>query len=417
MVGGGGLLQLVAVGKQDVFLTGNPQTTFFKTVYRRHTNFAIESQPMYFDGTPNFGGKITCLVPRRGDLLGQVILEVTLPKINIPDNTDSVSYVNSIGHALIQEISLEIGEQEIDKQTGEWMEIWSNLTTVDSKKYGFYNMIGKVDSYVPPDNYGPIKLYIPLQFWFCKTPGLYLPLLALQYHPVRVVLTLRKLQDLFYIPNMTINCSTQVVTAGGLDIMLWGDYVYLDKEERRHFVKNTHEYLIEQVQYTANPQSIPKNNITQTIRLEFNHPIREMIWVLSRKRNQNYHEWFNYSSLSLEEEGVRTDLLANALLQLDGYDRFQVREAGYFRLVQPWQFHSVIPNDDFIYLYSFALRPEDLQPTGSMNASRIDNIVLQLGMNQNLTADERGDIDVMVYVKNHNVLRIAEGFGGVLFTV
>ena len=372
---------------------------------------------MYFDGTPNFGGKITCLVPRRGDLLGQVFLEVTLPPIQIPGNTDPVSYVNSIGHALIQEISLEIGEQEIDKQTGEWMELWSNLTTTDSKKYGFYDMIGKVDGYVPPEIYGPTKLYIPLQFWFCKTPGLHLPLLALQYHPVRIVLTLRKLQDLFYIPNMVINCSTQVTAIGNPDIMLWGDYVYLDKEERRHFVKNTHEYLIEQVQYTASPQSIPKNNITQTIRLEFNHPIREILWLISRKINQQYHEWFNYSSLSLEEQGRRTDLLGTALIQLDGYDRFQVRDAGYFRLVQAWQHHTVIANNEFIYLYSFALRPEDLQPSGSMNASRIDSLVLQVGMNTNLTAEQRGDVDVMVYAKNHNVLRIAEGFGGLLFTV
>ena len=417
MVGGGGLLQLIAVGKQDVFLTGNPQTTWFKSVYRRYTNFAIESQPMYFDGTPDFGGKITCLVPRRGDLLGQVFLEINLPAIQIPGGTDPVSYVNSIGHALIQEISLEIGEQEIDKQNGEWMEIWSSMTTPDSHKYGFYDMIRRTDGYVPPENYGPLKLYVPLRFWFCKTPGLYLPLLALQYHPVRIVITLRKLNQLFYIPNMVDNCNQQVVKNGQIDMMLWGDYVYLDKEERRHFVSNAHEYIIEQVQYLANPLSIPKINTTASVRIEFNHPIREFFWVFSRKINQQYHEWFNFSSLSLEEQGYRKDLLATALLQLDGYDRFMARDAGYFRLVQAWQHHTAIPNDDYIYLYSFAISPEDLQPSGSMNASRIDSIVLQLTMNTDLTADQRGDMDVHVFATNHNVLRIAEGYGGLVFTV
>ena len=118
MTGGGGLLQLVAMGKQDVFLTGNPQITWFKMVYRRHTNFAIESQPMYFDGDPDFGKKLTCLVPRRGDLLGGVFLDVSLPALTLASTGAPVSYVNSIGHALIKEISIEIGEQEIDKQTG-----------------------------------------------------------------------------------------------------------------------------------------------------------------------------------------------------------------------------------------------------------------------------------------------------------
>jgi hypothetical protein len=160
MVGQGGLLQLVAHGKQDVFLTGNPQMTWFKMVYRRYTNFAIESQPMYFDGTPDFGKRITCLVPRRGDLLGQIILEVTLPAITLT-NGSAVSYVNSIGHALIQEITVEVGEIEIDKQNGEWMEIWSNYTTTSDKQTAFYNMIGKVDGFSPPTLFGPSKL----TFW------------------------------------------------------------------------------------------------------------------------------------------------------------------------------------------------------------------------------------------------------------
>jgi Major capsid protein N-terminus/Large eukaryotic DNA virus major capsid protein len=419
MVGQGGLLQLVALGKQDVFLSGNPQMTWFKMVYRRYTNFAIESQPMYFDGTPDFGKRITCNVPRRGDLLGQVVLEVTLPAL-ILTTGEAVSYVNSVGHALIQEITLEIGEQQIDRQNGEWMEIWSNYTTTTDKQTGFYNMIGKVDGYSPPTLFGPLKLYIPLRFWFCKNPGMALPLVALQYHPIRINLTLRPLNQLFFSQNLGVlrgdACNgLEVKPASITDLMLWGDYVYLDVDERRRFVSNAHEYLIEQIQYTP-PIPIAPGASSGSLRLEFNHPIRELFWYIQRDDMAQYHEYFNYSSLATYEIGNRQDMLQDAVLQLDGQDRFQIRDAGYFRLVQPWQYHTVIPEDYFLYSYSFALRPEDIQPSGSMNASRMDSIVLQVNINTSLIND-LGNIHSRVYAINHNVLRIAEGFGGVLFTI
>jgi hypothetical protein len=373
---------------------------------------------MYFDGDPDFGKRLSCLVPRRGDLLGPVFLEVTLPAIYLSSNGVATNYVNSIGHALIQEISIEIGEQEIDKQTGEWMEIWSDLTTTSEKKSGFYDMIGKVDGYVPPTGSlpGPLKLYIPLQFWFNKNPGLYLPLLALQYHPVRINITLRPLQQLFYSGELVTNCDTTTVNPAKItSMMLYGDYVHLDVEERRRFVSTAHEYLIEQVQYTP-ALGVPASVTSVPLRLEFNHPLRELIWVIKRDIMDSYHEWFNYSSLSISETGRRTDMLAAAILQLDGMDRFQERDAGYFRLVQAWQHHTVIPSDDFIYTYSFALKPEELQPSGSLNASRIDNLVLMLTMNQT-TTPPRGNCTARVYGLNHNVLRVVDGFGGLLFTI
>lgn len=416
MVGQGGLLQLVALGKQDVFLTGNPQMTWFKMVYRRYTNFAIESQAMYFDGTSDFGKRITCLVPRRGDLLSQVILEVTLPALTLTTG-EAVSYVNSIGHALIQEITLEVGEQEIDRQNGEWMEIWSNYTTTTDKQTGFYNMIGKVDGYSPPTLFGPLKLYIPLRFWFCKNPGMALPLIALQYHPVRINLTMRPLSKLFFTQNLTTpECTRLEVKPVSIEsMMLWGDYIYLDVEERRRFVSNTHEYLIEQTQYTSQIPIAP-GATTSSLRIEFNHPIRELFWYIQRDDMLRYHEYFNYSSLGTYEIGNRQDMLQDAVLQLDGFDRFQLRDAGYFRLVQPWQYHTVIPEDFFVYSYSFALRPEDAQPTGSMNASRMDSIVLQISLNP-ASVNAVGTLHSRIYATNHNVFRVADGFGGVLFTV
>ena len=140
--------------------------------------------------------------------------------------------------------------------------------------------------------------------------------------------------------------------------------------------------------------------------------------MLQRDLMAQYHEWFNFSSLATHEEGIRVDLLSTAYLQLDGQDRFNARDAGYFRLVQPWQYHTAVPNDEFIYLYSFALRPEDQQPSGSMNASRIDTITLNTAITPDTSlVPARGNATIRVYALNHNVLRVVNGFGGLVFTV
>lgn len=446
MPGGGGLLQLVAQGKQDVFLTGNPQITWFKMVYRRYTNFAIESQTIYFDGDPDFGKRVTALVPRRGDLLGPIIMEVVLPYVQMSDGSSGV-YVNSTGYSLIEEVSLEIGEQEIDKQTGEWMQIWSSLSTSASQIDALNNMVGRVDGLNQPPiiipspscsvggyKYGAIKLYIPLQFWFNKNPGVYLPLIAMQYHPIRINMKFRDLASMIANPNTADSCGTlQPLPTKIVDVRLWGDYVYLDREERRRFVANTHEYLIEQIQYTPNI-SIPEGVNMLNARLEFNHPIRELIWVAQREQMKTTHEWFNFGSTSANEAGISRDILQDGTLQIDGYDRFDARDAGYFRLVQPYQYHTRTDVKNFIYVYSFALRPEEMQPSGSLNASRIDNMNLMLNFRPDsnepttLTINgqqvvnpayvpNRGKAHVVVYAKNHNVLRVVNGFAGLLFKI
>jgi len=450
MPAGGGLLQLVATGKQDLFLTGNPQISFFKMVYRRHTNFAMESQAMYFDGTPNFGQRITCLIPRRGDLLGKVYLEVVLPQIK-DTSGNPLSYTNSIGHALIQEITFEVGEQEIDRQTGEWMEIWTQLTTPHGQRMTLNEMLGRVEPYnlidiQPSAQSDGLHLLIPLQFYFCQNPGMYLPLLALQYSPIRINITLRPLQQLFWVPppippttqegwmpacSVQVSCTTPITS-----MVLWGDFVYLDVEERRRFVSETHEYIIEQVQYTP-PYAITANQTTATVPIEFNHPIKEFLFVVQRDSMENRNEWFNYSNLAIGEytpqailpyvnsnaPAARLDLIATAKLQLDGYDRFMERTPQYFRLQQPYEHHTTTPVNSFIYNYSFALRPEDAQPTGTMNASRIDSMVWQIQMNTILSNptlpawQQRGNCHVVVYARNYNVFRVINGFGGLLFTI
>jgi hypothetical protein len=428
MTQGGGLLQLVAQGKQDIFLTGNPQVTWFKMVYRRYTNFSMEQQVIPFDSQPDFGRRTTVLLPRKGDLLGALWLEIALPAIKDSVTGLPLSYPNSVGHSLIQEVSIEIGEQEIDKQTGEWMELLSNLTITSEKLDGWNAMIGKTaganqgnkpSSQV--NQFGPLFLYIPLRFWFCKNPGLFLPLLAIQYHPIRINITLRSLDQMFVVDNPTATpCVQSANSASITNMTLYGDYVHLDTEERRRFVANAHEYLIEQVQYTPNI-SIDATATTVQIPMEFNHPLRELYWVVQRSAAVNAHQWFNYTNVAIGEPNIGAphayqNLINTALLRIEGYDRFDMRNADYFRLVQPFQYHTAIPKNDYIYSYSFALKPEDVQPSGSLNASRIDTITLQLQMNA-AVVPARGSATVRIYGLNHNVLRIVDGFGGLLFRI
>jgi hypothetical protein len=415
------LLQLVARGRQDVYLTGEPQFTFFKHVYRRHTPFAIESIPIEFDGNADFGQRISCLIPRKADLLGPLFLEIDLPPLPqplpqpSPNDGPTNFWVNDIGHAIIKDVSIEIGDKEIDKHTGEWLNIWGELTTPVGKRDGYYNMVGHWPDYPPISSVAaqPLHLSIPLRFWFCNTIGAALPLIALQAHPVRLIIHLRPFRELWWSSAMENNCGACIPWSyspvSPSRIQLFGDYYFLEKEERQRFASAEHEYLIDQLQISP-PQSVSAGTTHTNCSLMFNHCCKEFIWVVQRDAMQCANEWFNYSS---DYFGSVTgdDLLTSAMLRLDGYDRFYQRNAVYFRRTQPYQYHTNVP-DNFIYLYSFALRPEEHQPSGTMNASKIDDIILSLRFPAALSTDQR---TVSVFAVNYNILRIIGGLGGLAF--
>jgi hypothetical protein len=416
------LLQLAARGRQDVYLTGSPQFTFYKHVYRRYTPFAIESIPIEFDGTADFGRRISLIIPRKADLLSAMFLEVDLPAL--PVTNPQRYWVNDIGHALIEDISIEIGDKEIDKHTGEWLQIWSSLTMTAEKREGFNEMIGHFNVY-PPLSSSPQKLTIPLRFWFCNTIGAALPLIALQAHPIRIIIHLRRFQELWWSTEIQTVVCPQIDPVSIARIQLFGDYIFLDSDERKRFAANEHEYLITQLQYTP-ALSIPAGVHRMNVMLPFNHCCKEFIWVFQQERMRQGHEWFNFSNRLTAGGGEpfdASDIMKSAILKLDGYDRFYERGAPYFRITQPYQYHTAIPND-FIYLYSFSLRPEEEQPSGSINCSKIDDIVLHVTL-QGESCDDVNliinpstasyDRTVVVYAPNYNVLRIVGGLGGIAF--
>ena len=399
----GGLLQLVAYGKQDRHLIGSPQITFFKMVYKRHTNFSIESRIIDFKENLEFGKTLSCVLPRNGDLINNVTLQVELPILE-----DSFGYVNNIGHALIEEVWIEIGSTKIDLHYGDWMNIWSELTTNQNKKNGLNTMLGKVSftSFDASDNKGG-KYMIPIYFWFCGNNGLSLPIVALQYHDVELKVKIRPFKDL-WVPTTFGDKPTNKYNPINCNFLV--DYIYLDNSERKKFAQDKHEYLIKQLQINKN-NFISEGSGTKMVDLNFNHPVTELIWVIQRgdvalKRDNGGSDWFNYSDSLTAPFG---DPLISAQLKFNGTDRTIELDPQYLRLYQPYMRHTSIP-DSFIYVYSFALNPELSQPTGSCNFSRFDSTQLILNLKKDLP-----NCSIKIYATNYNILRIMCGLGGLAY--
>jgi hypothetical protein len=389
---GGGLLQLVAYGAQDVYLTGNPQITFFKVVYRRHTNFSIESIIQSHNGTVGFGSRMTCQISRNGDLLHKLYLQV-----EISGTTGKVIKTQNLGHYIIKTAEVEIGGQLIDRQYGIWMQIWNELTLPSGKKDGFNKMIGNYNHtnshHTIVDNVNS-KLYIPLEFWFCRNVGLALPLIALQYHEVKININFNDLTKSY--------ASTADAAAEDSDLKLssaalWADYIFLDTDERRRFAQLSHEYLIEQVQFTGS-ESADAGSKTR-LKMSFNHPVKELVWVNMDDTEQNKKDWCVWQQQTTDK----------VELQLNGNDRFAPRDPKYFTLVQPYQHHTNIPVAKNIGVYSFALKPEEHQPSGTLNMSRIDTA--QITIPQSAAAG-----NIYLFAHSYNVLRILSGMGGLAYS-
>jgi len=433
---GGGLMQLAAYGSQDVYLTTNPEITYFKAVYRRYTNFSMESIVQLVDGNINFGGNVTIVVARNGDLLGNMVLQVSLPNVSTyivsPSSYSYLGWMQSVGNYLIKYISIEIGGQQIDEQYGKWMDIWSELNLSGAQLNGYGTMVGKNFNNAVWQPYDPSvepgsRLMIPLLFWYCRNPGLAIPIIALQYHEIKLKITFENFNNLI----VAINNGQYVTPVlNGLtpplsnNFAIWNNYYFLDTTERRKFAQNPHEYLVEQV------QSQTGNVITSTgenfIRLNLNHPTKELIWVFNR----------NGTSAPQNDFSIGTDLIPNGTpaqfapmysfkLILNGTDRFKERYAEYFRLNQNYDHHTKTPGN-YIYTYSFSLRPEEHQPSGTCNFSRIDTAQLNFFLRNsstspgNLDGSPQENYDELpsytLFAPSYNILRIMGGMGGLAYS-
>lgn len=461
---GGGFLQLAAYGAQDLYLTGNPQMTYFRTIFKRYTNFSVENCRQYFHGNLNFGQRIYCQIERIGDLMSETFLVVKLPSLEPYFNSETNTkfyWTSAIGHALIQSIEVEIGGKVIDRQYGIWMNIWTELTIKFDQLVGFDQMIGKsLNQNKYYDKIGEVRLYVPLYFWFCRDIGSALPLIALQNHEVRINLNIRNVRELIVSSTNNYDCGKANLSFNDIkieEIFLYVDYIYLDDHERKWFAQNQHEYLIEQLQmnqsilYTRGVKDdpsaltsdvnletcpVPISETTPTqpgcapiitehlVQLDFNHPVIEFIWVfqnsdiLAIDENGKYggNQWFNYDIKNFceKDSGLFDEFeeytMNSATLYIEGKERFEERDGKYFKNVINFQRHESIPTKD-IYCYSFSLKPEQLQPSGSCNYSRIDNSHFIFKINR-----EMQNPFFTIFARNYNVLRIKKGMAGVAYS-
>ena len=546
-------MQLVAYGAQDVYLTGSAQITFFKVVYRRHTNFSVEPIPQTFNGAPEFGRTVTCTINRSGDLITNMYAAIKLRAVSGGEvDSDNFGYVRRVGLAIVQHYKIEIGGTKLDEQYGDWLNIWYELSHKVGQERGFSRMVGDVPELTDINKNGKptYQLYVPLQFWFNRNNGLALPLIALQYHDVRITIDFRSAAQCVNIP---VGGATPAIAMDEAQLVI--DYVYLDSEERKRFAQASHEYLFEQLQFTGS-ESIA--GITNKYRLNFNHPSKFLVWAPHLEKYSNANDYIAYTTgndweaareryakvmwlatragltapatnsdvytvvsasanlgevvapdvatwaagsdisnkvtaqaifstdisgsspamtatldnvvlltnnftiedLSLtvgnaiEAMGTPTTVATNfvdansftvvdhfnygnnidrsdnpvvaAKLQLNGSDRFQERDGHYFNYVQPFQHFSNTPADG-MNVYSFALKPEDHQPSGTCNFSRIDNATLNLRLG---SKNKDGDSSYLsssiggsnsnsllnIYTVNYNVLRVMSGMAGAAYS-
>lgn len=441
----GGIVQLAAFGAQNMLLNGNPSVSYFKKVYKTHTNFAMESMRVPFNKNEmrfNDASKLIAKIGRNSDLIQDIYFSFELPVIRkriVRDTSnrivgDDFRYIKNIGEAIIDNYYIYIGGTIVDKQYGEWLHIWNELSLKSSKRYGYDKLIGNVPELYTPDPFNRLnnnaiqvdkqRIYVPLKFWFNKNPGLALPLIALQYHEVEIHIELRPYKEIFTVNQKRPSMWSDYFQGEVLNITpyLEVNYIFLDSYERNYFAINAQDYLIEQV------VRIPVYDVKQfeMTELTLQNPVKEIIWVLKRNDAESNNMFFEYYDYDYEEsmeymegdtcicEHIRTnkEIMKNAKLVLNGLDRFDEKEASYFNLIQPYQHHTVIPKMG-IYVYSFSLFPEQFQPSGSCNMSRINKIQLKT---ETILTPSDYKYDMYVYVTNYNFLRITAGLAGLAFS-
>ncbi len=519
----GGIIQLVAYGKEDLVLTHKPQITFFKIMYRRHTNFAMEEEEHSFLTLPTFGGTYTCIVPRSGDLINRMALKICLPEIPTFQNVQGLdpltkfAWARNIGHVLIKSVSLEINDKIIDKHYGEWMNIWSNLVYPSSD--GFDKMIGNVpELYNFTNGKNRYILFIPLYFWFCRGSCLSLPIVAMQFCDIKLIVEFAEFNECHLIsPTHSIECTNNIVNNNsyeylyqqapdGIDrfglfvkydiakklmyyssvgdslfigetqtqpnnyniisashgypirpkidaksithmyrtlkninidkVSLLINYVYLEDEERQQIVNTSHDYLIEQLYYTPNKQISGPNC---KIKLTIDQPCKMLIWVTQldyiKKSNDHYNYTDNHVRKTLYDNAITNpntkrlydnvlvnntigkSLLSTIGLMLNSKLRLNVSTNEFHEYVQPYQ-HSKSHLLPGVGMYSFALFPTDIQPSGTTNMSQIELIELIIRISptvsQYINTTKKGKI--RAYALCYNVMRIVYGLNSTVFT-
>jgi hypothetical protein len=504
----GGIMQLIFQGAQDLYLTGNPTMTFFKTVYKRYTQFGTEYITLPFDPIPSFTPtqmtKATCKIDRNADLLHDTYLTYDLPAM-YTNNMIPFGWVEELGTRIIQEITIRVDGFVIDTQRGDFMKIFSDIHFNGSKKAQWLRCIGgesfmlnsgqnlsnDITSQTIAIN--ARRLYIPLLFWYCLNSGLSIPLIALQYNELYIDCTFAPLNELIRIGNplvspkqlfgdyqnsdFNINIRNYLLSLGydqtnvfyyftqnnwQSNANLLCDYVYLGDDERKMFAQTSHEYLITQVQFNLFQGLKAGPNYLETT---FNHPVKEVIWFLTLDNLDQYNNWYNFTGLQgnksfeyyqsqLKYYGLQhfyepelsyikenfTDFVNSVKAQsvykltpeqtqtyfgnyysimqtaqpvFNNNDRMEIEDHDFYANLQLFKYHTGYTPQG-LYILSFALNPEEHQPSGTQNFSRLDYQEFRINIFNTYPIEQR--FDCYMYAINYNVFRIVGGMGSTVFS-
>ena len=546
----GGIIQLVAYGKEDIFLTHDPQITMFKMMYRRHTNFSREDICQEFLTKPDFGKRSTCVLTPEADLIYRTSIRIKLPTIPkssktahqslFDDNIEQkVAWVRKLGFAMIKNVEIEIDGEVVDRHYGEWMYIWASLTTRNITDGGLDRLIGDIpELYEFTDGKDSQTIYVPLYFWFCRSPGLALPMVNLQYSDIKINVEFYDIEKCLlitptnyiycdcdidnFVPNEYIfqklpdgninygmfshydivhkrlfyrNLSCELfigppvidnksnknkfVTHPSLDkkilknnqkypnytnstkshdsydicgmtscfsispcpssksfstpknslhnfsldeAVLLVDYVYLDDSERLKIVKSKHDYLIEQLYFTPN---IRLDNSHIRARLNIDQPCKLMVWLaqlddIAKCSNDRFN--YTTSSITYNDKQKHSNINKNTKqnmpiieknnILLNSQQRLSERDFNYYEKIQPLQ-HTRNRLPPGVGMYSFALFPTDIIPSGTTNMSQIELIDMELKLNDIISPYNKGKF--RAYSLCYNVWRVNSGVSGTIF--
>ena len=486
---GGGLLQLVSVGFQDLYLSSDPEITFFKMVYRRYTNFSQEPVIQSFNVAPDFNKRITCSISHTADLISNMYLYLELP--NVPSNNnvlEKFKWIKKIGFGIIDNIELEINGQLIDKLYGDWMNIWSIMTT-NEDRISEDILIGNVpELYEYSYSKNSYKLYIPLNFYFSRNKGLALPVLSMHLSDIKLNVELASLDNILvtspsnyieideYIVHFKegdiikqnvsgkevsaiYNCydfntrrlyytkyenafdyfqkdiskynesSYKITNEQGYYVMpksseygytvtypslsinnshLIVNFIYLDNLERKKFIRSNHEYLITTLQFSGE-RTISNTHVK--IKLPFVNPSKEIFWVtqFNKIKNGKIKEKFNYTT----KIGYSGENIVNKSLILNnGQIRSAEKNKYFYSYLQSYLYHTSSVEEG-INMFSFSLDPENSQPMGSSNLSKIDDFSIDLTLSSLISYNN--PVLLRIYNYNYNVIRITNGLAGLAF--
>jgi len=386
------ILQLQALGLQDVYLTKDPQINVFKYNYYRYINFATETVNLQMNNVATFDQKVSCIIPKRGHLLSKLYLHIKLPALT-KNGGEYASWCDTLGYAIFKDpIELQINGSTVDRIYPQFINAWDDLTNAN-KQLGKNLMILKSDTYAS-NFYNAEKeldLIIPLDFWFTKQYNMALPLLSMYNQEIKVNFTLKNFSECINYDGLEPN------SVSAIESNLFAEYIFLDDVILKQFQQQKHMFIVDQVQYNGD-ELISANTILHNSSLKFNHPCKEIIFFCAEKQNIDTNNYFSYSKSPSE-----TPLVKRASLLLDGRPRFDNLPEFYYRTIFPNSIHSVIPMK-YIYTMPFCINPEDNQPTGSINLSRFNDVTLSLTMHT-------GNVDCYLYtfVRSYNIIIIENG--------